>query len=355
MSNKEYFSILSISILSTEYIFLPWIIVNLGGVLGIYSLILLTIIRILLWIIVSRILMKYPNCSILEIIDFKYGKYIGFIVKVIYCLYLVLVQILMLMTTYLILSSYTLKSTPKFLVIGLILVAIFYCIEKGIGAIFKISKLGISLLVLFILTMLLLVNKIEYTNFFPMKDNTFYSLVYTTFIITCFFSGLECPLIYSKFVKDTKAIRKVGIFSILFSQFIFIAFTLLSYGVLGKEMIVKQKWSLYAMLSLLDTRFISNPEIVLCFISVIIILMTLSIYTYSTSYCLNSMFSKENNNNIITNIFIIVLLFISTIYVSSKYSIYELLYFKQVYPIIAIILIFMCLIKKEKRKDRGEN
>ena len=120
-------------------------------------------------------------------------------------------------------------------------------------------------------------------------------------------------------------------------------------------MIVKQKWSLYAMLSLLDTRFISNPEIVLCFISVIIILMTLSIYTYSTSYCLNSMFSKENNNNIITNIFIIVLLFITTMYISSKYSIYELLYFKQIYPIMAIILILMCLIKKEKClwKKRG--
>lgn len=356
MSNKEYFSMLSICIFTTEFIFLPMILVPLGEAQAIFSLILLTIIKLAIWLLVSKILMKYPGYSIFDIIGEKYNKYIVFVAKAIYTVYLVFVQVLMLITIYSIINSYTLKYISKYSIIILILITLFYTTQSTMNAIFKISKLGLCILIGIIAMMLPLISKIDYTNFFPIVDSSLKQILYKTFILTSFFSGLECSLIYTKFVKDTKSIKKTGILSILCTQGLLIIFSIISYGVLGKSMISKEKWTLFSLIELVQIKTLSSTEIIICFVSIFVILIVISMYTCTTTYCINTMFKKTNNNKrTLINLCTVVILFISTMYISNKYSIYELLLYKQIYPIIVIILLSMSLIKNKTTKDRGGN
>ncbi|WP_028306641.1 GerAB/ArcD/ProY family transporter [Desulfitibacter alkalitolerans] len=106
---------------------------------SIFAIIIASIILLFTGMIFIKVGLLYPNTSIFTIIDLLMGKYVGFIIKLYYTAYLILLPTMTIRLFSEIVSESLLLTTPKVVVIGTMILAAGYLTLQGMQVLGRIT------------------------------------------------------------------------------------------------------------------------------------------------------------------------------------------------------------------------
>lgn len=301
---------------------------------------------------------KYePELKLNEKIKKLYGKKLGFIINLIISIILVTVSITLLYNINNFILSQFLYRTPFLISSIMLILVIIYCANKGINIIFRVGSLLLLInLGLYLVNILSLVEHIDVENFLPiLKDNT-NSIIPTSLKIS---SITYLPLLTILIIPKNKLTRpdkynKTIIISYIIGALITFGLIIVTFGVLGKDLINTFEYAEYIVLRKITLfGFLERIEniISLQWISGSFVYLTLLMYSIKENLLLFEKGSK------IFHLFIGSILIILTVLIFKNNVIFDT-YIKYIFPYIISILILIyifILIKIPLTKNHRHN
>jgi len=279
-----------------------WIAVILGTLGG-----------IILFLIYGYLFKKYPDSSLIEIVEKILGKWIGRIIAILYILYFLYIATLVLRDITELILIYALTATPM-LVLGILaIIVILYAIYLGIETITRFSEINfiidIPLKVLFVL-MAIISGITKFDNLKPVLENGLKPVLSAAFpLISQFpFGELIIFLMILPYVNKKEKAIKTGILAILTIGVVLVIVTIgniITIGPLLTELSIFPTIQTTKLINIMD--IIQRIEGLAVFTFVTCSLVKATIYAYSASIGLNIIFKTENYKKYIIPIVLIIL------------------------------------------------
>lgn len=159
---------------------------------------------------------KFPGKNLIQIHDIVYGKIIGKSISICYVMFFTLLCAYNYRQVVQFYNSYIMPETPQIVLYIMFALVCAYAVKKGIPSIAKISMYTVTFaIVSVIITFLLLLGNMDFTNFLPMFEAPLEEYVRTTYTMACIpFCEIFFILMVMPFVNDTK---KIGTYDFRFN------------------------------------------------------------------------------------------------------------------------------------------
>lgn len=286
-----------------------------------------------------------------------FGNTIGTIINIIISLILIILGITILYNIINFILSQLLYRTPFLITCTLFMLLVIYNANKGINVISKSSLLLLMLNIgLFIINIIALYKQVDLTNFLPLlKENT-ENIIPTTLKL---FSINILPLLIilmipKNKITNPKKYNKTVIISYIIGSLISISLVIVTFGVLGINLIKAFEYPGYIVLRKIELLgFLERIENVISLQWIVgsFVYLSLIIYTISKSIPL-----KTIKHHKYLNILIGTLLITLTITIFKNNTIFDS-YLKNIFPyimsilIIVYILIFIKILLNKKQSN----
>jgi spore germination protein KB len=151
-------------------------------------------------------------------------------------------------------TGYIMPETPSMLIIILFGLVCAFAVKRGVGAIAKTSMVTTVLTVaIVILTMVLLIGDMDFTNFLPLFNNTPKTYLETTHTFSSIsFCEIAAVLVLMPYLKNDKKLTSSMIWGTGIAAFIFLAIVVRDIAVLGAStgILVDNSYSAVKMINI---------------------------------------------------------------------------------------------------------
>lgn len=191
------------------------------------------IVRIPLLFLIS----KFPNLTLVEILEKVLGKYLGKFLGLFYALYFTAYSILIVLLQAQLVGVNILSRTPNWIIIGLLIVTILYIGTKGLVIMCWTGELvtPISLVSIVILILLGLKN-VDFTTLFPiLADSTLSEINKGALMFSVLVNDVFVIVKCTPHLEEKKDIYKIYIYGSLIFTLIGAASVIVTQGAIGLE------------------------------------------------------------------------------------------------------------------------
>ncbi|MEW8956453.1 endospore germination permease, partial [Clostridium sp.] len=191
--------------------------------------------------------------SITNIILNNLGKWIGYIVIIIFNLELLMTVGLQGRRFVEVIKKYLLEKTPtEFILIITILVAAHF-IGLGRANLGKFNEIAFWVMFVPMIFILLIISKEgDFTNIFPIgqtKPMNYFSSLLSNVIV---FAGFEIIFLFAPIVSDRKKVLKSSIWSMIFTSLFYTVIVIFCLAIFTKEEVKKILWPTITMVNTID-------------------------------------------------------------------------------------------------------
>lgn len=194
-----------------------WLIVLVGGLSS-----------VVLWMVISRLLARFPGKSLMEIIDIVLGPGLGLIVKLVGFIYILLTTSLLLrqFSDAVILTA--LPHAPISSLAFLFVIPVWIATYLGIEAITRSAFISLPFILFGVLAVLLSIYPYwEYNKLFPVLGaGPGLVLLYGATNVSAFEEVIILAILVPFFSFGSDKLKQVGVISLLFVTFVFVLITL---------------------------------------------------------------------------------------------------------------------------------
>ncbi|SFK03248.1 spore germination protein [Halobacillus dabanensis] len=252
---------------------------------------------------------RYPGLTFFEMSAVIMGKFIGWIFNFFFVLYSLIVAAYILRITAGIIKNYLLDTTPLYAVVGAFLLVSMYLIYNGAGDIVRFFQLYFPIMMfMFLVLCLLSMKNLDIQNIRPVLQNNIGSTLSATTITFFSFLGMEFLLIFAKLIKKKKAKHLLITMwaSIGFTTLIYVAFHIISIGVLGVEELKEITFPTIEMAKSIEFQgfFFERFELIFLFGWLTTAFTSFTAYTYASTLGLKNLFKPSKWFLLVAGVFI---------------------------------------------------
>lgn len=265
-------------------------------------------ISIIAGILITLLLKRYSNRSVLEINILLYGKYIGTFNNYVLVLYTYLLPAYVLRQFTELIKIGILINTPAILLSFLAMIPIIYLVWYGLKAVCRYGSIFYFSITTMMILLMLVSKNIRLTFLQPVGEAGFKNIIEGTGTVTFSFLGYELlPFIYPNIMNKNK-ITKSTVIAIFLAGFFYTSVAIVSTGVFGEN---RLKFMIFPLFSLARTyRSMLFERVDLFFISLWIPVMggAMRAYYFCAYYSSYKFLNIKNKKVLITLCTIIIVL-----------------------------------------------
>lgn len=323
-----------------------WIVTLVSGVIS----------YLLIFIAIKAV--KNNNYSKLYyILRFNFGSLIGSILALIFIASNIFAVSIGMRVFIEVIKMYLLQRTPtEFLILVTILTGI-YIIRGEVGNLVKFNEFAFWIMFIPIIFVLLLtLNRTDFTNIFPILNNTPNEYVKALSTTVYSFGGIEIVYLMLPFMKNKKSIPKVAMKSIMFITIFYAVIVIFCLAVFAKEQTKILMWPTITLIKSIDIpgTFIERWEGVVMALWIIFYFTTFINAYYLSADVLKDMFKLHDIK--LSSALLIPFIYAIALYPENIAEVYDIS--NSVLPYLAIfslvILPLLLFIKKPSKKDLKE-
>ncbi len=359
LNKFEALSLTCIIMITQIILNIPEYLVDLTNSGTLINILYISIIGLIFCIIISNLIKNFPNFDIIDISEFLGGKFLKFVISIIFIVFLGVSLILAISNfSYLLKSIYFPKSTI-FLILLLFIMSIVIANLKGFNGIKKITTIFIPGFIISILLLVLgTIDRFNIHNFFPVFGND-YSTTFVTGLQNIF--SLNFIIIYfflMPFLEKKNDFKKIvfssyitNIFLLTFACSAIISFFPSPAKSLEKLNSINTIYLITRRIQISD--FLTQTDALFVFIWIIAVLCYISLLVRVIIYILNKLFNFEDKNQIVFPISSIILGFCLIVNKINIIKFLEIQIFKPYAIILTFGICFFVLLFgyfKQKRK-----
>ncbi|MFB9757209.1 GerAB/ArcD/ProY family transporter [Ectobacillus funiculus] len=308
---------------------------------------------IILFSVYYFVFRQYPKLPLTGHLKEIFGKYMGWIIGLLYILYFLYIAARNVRDFSELLLSSTLPKTPLLVISILFVLVICYVLYLGIEVLGRTAEVFIVILLLFGIVgnfLIFVSGNVSLHNLQPFLENGWKPILTTAFpIISSYpFGQMLTFMMLLPYLNRPGAVKKVWLFTLISSGLILCWTASLNITVLGVEQVER---SVFPTLSTLRTvnlfEFLQRLDAIIVLTMLITVFFKVSILLYCTVIGIAELFKLNNYRHILV-LFGVILIFFSMIIGSSYTEVREeggdILYYYLNIPLLMIIPLLMLLV-----------
>lgn len=191
---------------------------------------------------IERLYRRMPGLNFIELNQRLLGKIPGFIMVILFAIYIIIFESVVVRTFADVTKIYMLPSTPLWAVLLLIAFSVYYVISKGSRVVARMNELIFYILFLTLLSGLVPLPQGDYTNLLPLWEIDPGGLLKGAVNSAFAFEGMEILLIVYSLVDKKERVFKAGMSALVFTLAVYIYVVILGILVLSPTLIESLLW-----------------------------------------------------------------------------------------------------------------
>jgi spore germination protein (amino acid permease) len=264
-----------------------WISVILAGIL----------VSIVLFIMVKT-LETYDSTDLYGIHLDIYGKWFSKGFNVLYIGYYLSVTYVILMNYIEMVQAWIFPKMPTWLLMGLLIFLMVYCVLGGVRVVVGIAFLG---LILAFWLVFMIYTPLKYTDFNhlqPVLTSSPKEILMGVYKSSFTLIGFELMLFVYPYIKDKKKALKFGLIGAGYSCFLFTVVTVVSIGFFSEDALLKTIWPVLSMFKILRIPNLERFEFIAVSFWMLVILPNICLYFWAASRGMKRVFNVSQKKSI---------------------------------------------------------
>ncbi|MCH1625589.1 GerAB/ArcD/ProY family transporter [Ferdinandcohnia quinoae] len=264
-------------------------------------------VHIILWMI-YRIL-EESNGDLVEVHKEVYGKWIGGLISVVFCIYLVTMSITVLRSFIEVVQVWMFPEFNKWIFSIYMLLLIYYIIAGGFRTVTGISFFSVILPSYIILLIVYPLESAHIRNLLPVMTHSLKDIVSATKHMSLSIIGFEVILIYYPFIKDPQKSKKWAHLGAFMTTILYLVVCLTAFVFFSEKQLDKQIWATLAMFKSVVMPFVERFEYIGITTWLLVILPNLCLTLWASSRGIKRVFAVRQKKALIG---IMIIVFIIT-------------------------------------------
>lgn len=209
-----------------------WIAVLLGALIPLLSLFL-----------IERMARRYPQLSFVGLSKTLFGQFLGPALIILFVAYEIFYQSVVIRAFSEITAVYLLPNTPMFVIILVILSAVYYAASRGAQVVGRINEIFFFFLVLSLFLLLPPTFKeANYLYLLPVATTAPVKILKGVLATQYAYGGMEVLLVYYSMVGNKNEVMKAGLIAVGITTFIYLFITIICLMVFSSEVLPAILW-----------------------------------------------------------------------------------------------------------------
>ncbi|MBP3964149.1 GerAB/ArcD/ProY family transporter [Paenibacillus lignilyticus] len=261
-----------------------------GGTDGWMALLIGYAASIIASILIVQIMKKYPNGTIIELITHYFGRFVGYVMTLIFGVYMCLFAYLILDRMVLLIRSWIMQQSQDYVLMILFVVPAYMIVKGGIRTIGRYAEIVVICSLWMPLVLLSLLNDAHWLYLLPVLKEGWIPVLRTVNTTIISFMGFEATFfIYPHLENKKKAILGVVIANTL-TLFVYLYVTILCFVVYSPDEIQFFNDSMLTVVKVIEYRFLERFDIVMLTCYLLVISKTWIPALYMAVYCSKRLF-----------------------------------------------------------------
>lgn len=306
---------------------------------------------------------QYPNLPFTGYTRKMFGKYLGWIIGLLYVLYFLYSAADNIRSFGDLLLSSILPNTPLLAIIILFVLTVSYVLSLGIEVVGRTAEVFIVILILLGISgnfLVLVSGNVDLHNIQPFLENGWTSILTTAFLETSNFpfNQMVVFMMLLPYLNRPRLVKKVWLSALILGGLILCWTASLNIAVLGVEEVKKSTFPLLLTVGKINLfEFIQRVDVIVVFTLLITVFFKASIFFYGTLIGIVDLFKLKNHQQIILPI-AFILIFLSMTMASSysehiEEGTYVARYITIYFHIIIPLLMLLVTMIRNRFKKKG--
>jgi spore germination protein KB len=290
---KELIAMLTLFVTTDAFLSYPQFVTNSGLEAAWMEPVLSGTLTLVLFLLVDTLVRRFfPGLDILEICKERFGQLIAVLVALIVAFYLLVVTVLVMREFMENTAMAVLPQTPLLLTGAILAASVGLIAHCGLEGIVRVSYFFLPVLIIGMLALCLLTSNWWTPDFlYPFWGRGFEHVVFGGLKYSSIFANVLLLCIIYPHAHDPKALRKVGVISIVLSTILLTGFILTYTLVFAVQEADKVAFPFYQLARMIYIgRFIQRFESIFIFLWVGAAVVKMSVLLWGTVYVLGSAF-----------------------------------------------------------------
>jgi spore germination protein (amino acid permease) len=255
------------------------------------------IVNLLIWMIYS--IMKKGKGDITVIHRDLFGKWIGGLFSLFFVVYLLFFSITVLRTFIEVIQVWMFPEIKVWSVSLMFLILTYYVVSGGFRTVTGISFFGVVLPLYLLLTLWFPLEFANFRNLLPIVDHSIKEISISTKDAALSFLGFEALFMYYPFIKQPEKSQKWAHFGALFTTFIYLVLTIVSFGYYSEKQLAGTVWATLSMWKIVEMPFVERFEYIGIATYALVILPNICLAMWSSSRGVKQLFGVKQHTALI--------------------------------------------------------
>jgi len=317
----------------------------------------------LLFMVYSSLYRLYPNLSLILYVQQIVGKWIGLLLGVVFIIYFIHEAARDLRDYGDLLVASMLTQTPLFIIHIMMILTMVYVLHLGIEVMGRIAELSIMIISVLGITgivFVLLSNKVDINQLFPIMEHGLTGVLSDSFptLFVVPWSEMLAFTVLFPHLNNPRSVMKVGLTAVFFSTVILSFTIMMNISVLGADIFTRSNFALLETIRRVSLiEFIERLDPIVLLTLIIGELSKVGIFFYAAVISTADLFKVKNHKTLIFPIGIIILLASLTVagnfaeHLKIGFELLPAYIFVPIAVIIPFLLLLVALIRKRFRPN----
>lgn len=216
ISTKQAIILIVVIILPTSFITMPSLLINISRQDALISVLLASLAGIFIAWIISALFVRFPRNNLFEVTEKVFGKVIGKTINLLYVVWFLHTNILIIKQFSYAINLTILVNTPIIIFYIMPILISIYAIYKGFEVIARVSELFIPVILAFMLMIFILnAGNMDINNLFPLFDTDFSAILKATAIGVSWIGEIILFSMFIPYLSKPENVKLIGISAML--------------------------------------------------------------------------------------------------------------------------------------------
>ncbi|MCA1032690.1 spore germination protein [Bacillus timonensis] len=264
------------------------------GTSGWISIILGGLVTIIVNILIIKVMERFPNKTIFEIISNLFGTIIGKLFTLVWVLYSLLFFFTIIFSAIHIISVWILPKTSVILILLLFTVPLYIIVSRGLLTIIRYGEIIFTITLWMLPLLLFALKDAHWLNLLPIIKNGWIPLFVSAKDTFFSFLGFELIFLLYPFLENKTSAIKAAIIANSLTMFSMVFVTLISFLFFSPDEIQSYLWPTLNVLKTIEFPFLERFEIIYLPFYLFILSMTGIPYFYSAIFASSFLLNAKN-------------------------------------------------------------
>lgn len=312
---------------------------------------------ILILSVIIYILSQYENSDIFGIQVDIFGSFIGKVLGSIYIIYLAMALLSVMLTYIEVVQVFIRPTMPSYVIGGLILILVIYCIWGGVKVIVGVAFLFFVLSQWLLILLYDPILRMDWSHLLPVLDASFIELLKGAKASSYTLLGFEILFIIYPYIDNKKEIKLPVFLAIIYSVLTLLITTIISIGYYSLENLRDSEWTVITLFKSASFSFAERLDYIVVMEWMMIVVPNNIFLAWATTYGIKRLYNIQQRKSLYI---LCILLLVSISILKYDYLILQFttivsnmgFWINCVYPFILATLVFL---KKKRSKHKGMN